>query len=71
MPFKSQKQRNLMHAVENDPAVAAKTGISQDVAAKFTAHDPGGKLPKYAPSHTGILSKNRQKKKKKLGKLFK
>lgn len=47
MPFKSQAQRNLMYAIENDPAVSQSTGIPQTVAKKFTAHDPGGKLPKH------------------------
>ena len=63
MPFKSQAQRNLFYAAENDPEVRKRTGISKGVAKKFTEHDSGGKLPyhkkkKHAPG-VGILSKSR------------
>jgi hypothetical protein len=47
MPFKSQAQRNLFHAAENDPKLRKKKGISKKTAKKFTEHDTGGKLPYY------------------------
>jgi len=64
MPFKSQAQRNLFYAAENDPEVRKRTGISKGVAKKFTEHDEGGKLPyhkkkKKHQSGVGILSKSR------------
>lgn len=51
MPFKSDKQRKLMYAVANNPAVAKKTGISKAVADKFIEHKAQGgvmatKMPK-------------------------
>jgi hypothetical protein len=66
MPFKSQAQRNLFYAAENDPEVRKRTGISKGVANKFTAHDEGGKLPKHVKKKkhhpgTGILSKSRNR----------
>ena len=62
MPPRSQKQRNLMFAAKNDPAVRKRTGISKSVAQDFTSSDPGGKLPKYTKKKrpgVGILSKSR------------
>lgn len=38
MPFKSEAQRRLMYAVENEPGVAKKTGVPKSVAEKFIAH---------------------------------
>jgi hypothetical protein len=45
VPPVSEKQRRLMRAVVNDPAVAKKTGVSRTVAKEFNAADKGGKLP--------------------------
>ena len=47
MPFKSDKQRKLMYAVANNPAVAKKTGIRKEVADKFIEHKAqGGSMKK-------------------------
>lgn len=53
MPPVSEKQRRLMWAVSNSPAVAKKTGIPQKVGKEFAQTDPGGKLPKRAPKKKG------------------
>lgn len=50
-----------MFAAKNDPEVRKRTGISKGTAEKFTEHDEGGKLPR----HVGVLSKKRQKRRKK------
>jgi len=50
MPFRSKAQSRLMHAAANDPAVAKKTGVPQDVAEEFVAAGHGrkqGKLPEH------------------------
>jgi len=44
MPFKSQKQRGLAHAVASGKA--KRKGMSKSAAAKMISHDVGGKLPK-------------------------
>jgi len=46
MPFESDKQRRMMYAAAEDPAVAKKMGISQEEAAKFIK-DSGGKTLKH------------------------
>lgn len=48
MPFESQAQRGLAHAVASGKA--RKKGMSKCAAKKMIAHDPGGKLPKVAKS---------------------
>ena len=49
MPAKSKAQFRLMKAVEHNPKLAKRTGISQDVAAEYTSSNVGkksyGKLP--------------------------
>ena len=49
MPAKSKAQFRLMKAVENNPKIAKKVGISEDVAKEFTQSNVGkkayGKLP--------------------------
>ena len=44
MPFESQAQRGLAHAVASGKAKGA--GMSKSAAKKMIADDPGGKLPK-------------------------
>ena len=44
MPFKSEAERSLMNAVAKGKA--RRSDISQSVAKKLVADDPGGKLPK-------------------------
>ena len=44
MPFKSQKQRGLAHAV----ASGKSNRMTKTAAKKMIAHDTGGKLPKRA-----------------------
>ena len=46
MPFTSQAQRALAHAVASGKA--KKKGMSKEAARKLIAHDPGGKLPEVA-----------------------
>lgn len=48
MPFKSQAQRNLFHAADNDPKLRKKKGLSKKTTKKMTSHDQGGDLPYYA-----------------------
>ena len=49
MPFRSEAQRSLAHAV-----ASGKSGrLSLDVARKMIAHDPGGKLPKKVKRKSG------------------
>jgi len=49
MPAKSKAQFRLMKAVEHNPKLAKRTGISSDVAAEYTSSNTGkksyGKLP--------------------------
>lgn len=49
MPAKSQAQFRLMKAIEHNPKVAKKVGMSQSKAAEYTASNTGkksyGKLP--------------------------
>lgn len=45
MPPRSEAQRRLMWAAENNPAVRKRTGITKSVADEFTQADKGGKLP--------------------------
>lgn len=42
MPYKSDKQRNLMRAVAHSPDFAKKVGIPQSVGRKFEAHKAEG-----------------------------
>ncbi len=44
MPYASKSQSRLIHAVEHDPALAAKTGFSQKAAKKFIADSHGQKV---------------------------
>lgn len=44
MPFTSEAQRGLAHAVASGKA--KKKGMSKCAAKKMVSHDPGGKLPK-------------------------
>ncbi len=50
MPAKSQAQFRLMKAVENDPKVAKRTGISQKVAAEYTESNVGKKAYPKLPA---------------------
>lgn len=43
MPFKSQAQRGLAHAVASGKA--KKDGMTKAAAKRMIADDPGGKLP--------------------------
>jgi len=43
MPAKSKAQFRLMKAVEHNPKLAKRTGISQDVAAEYTSSNVGKK----------------------------
>lgn len=49
MPAKSKAQFRLMKAIENDPKIAKKIGMSSSAAAEYTASNVGkrqyGKLP--------------------------
>lgn len=56
MPFKSQAQRGLMHAVASGKA--KKAGISKAAAKKMVADDPGGKLPKTLSAAVRTQRKN-------------
>lgn len=52
MPFKSKAQSRAFFASEHDPAIAAKTGISQKAARKFISDSAGqklGNLPEHVP----------------------
>ena len=59
MPAKSKSQFRLMKAVEHNPKIAKKVGISPDVAAEYTESNVGkksyGKLPevKQKPMNKG------------------
>ena len=44
MPFKSEAQRRLAHAVASGKAKSGS--MSQSAAKRLVADDPGGKLPK-------------------------
>ena len=44
MPSTSEKQRNFMAAVANNPAFAKKAGVPQSVGRDFTAADKGRKF---------------------------
>lgn len=46
MPSKFPAQRRTMQAAANNPAVAAKTGISPSVAREFAAADAAKSRPK-------------------------
>lgn len=58
MPAKSKAQFRLMKAVEHNPKLAKRTGISQDVAAEYTSSNTGkksyGKLPDRKASGGGV-----------------
>ena len=43
MPAKSKAQFRLMKAIEHDPKIAKKFGMSQDVAAEYTSSNIKGK----------------------------
>jgi len=49
MPAKSQAQFRLMKAVENDPKVAKKVGISRSTAAEYTQSNTGKKAYSKLP----------------------
>lgn len=57
MPFKSEKQRKFLKAVEHDPKFAKKVGVSQDVAREFSAAEELKKIHK-----TPRVPKMKQKK---------
>lgn len=44
MPFKSEAQRGLAHAVASGKV--KRSGMSQSAAKRLIADDPGGKLPR-------------------------
>jgi len=46
MPFKSEKQRRLFYVAASGKKTKAK-GLSKSEAARYIAHDRGGKLPLY------------------------
>lgn len=50
MPFASQAQSRLMHAVAASDDLAKKLGVKQDVAKKFVAEGHGQKVGKL-PDH--------------------
>jgi hypothetical protein len=58
MPATSKAQFRLMKAVEHNPKLAKRTGISQDVAAEYTSSNTGkksyGKLPDRKASGGGV-----------------
>lgn len=60
MPFKSQAQSRLMHAVKNNPALASKTGVPVKVAKKFVSEGHGQKVGKL-PQHKGPFTLKREK----------
>ena len=63
MPFKSDKQRKLMYAVANNPAVAKKTGISKKVADKFIEHKAqGGSMATKMPKEGSAAYKAQERK---------
>lgn len=66
MPAKSQAQFRLMKAVENDPKVAKKVGISRSTAAEYTKSNTGKKaypkLPQKLASGGVALSVGRGEK---------
>lgn len=43
MPYKSPKQRRIMHAAANNPQFAKRVGIKQSTARKFIAHERKGR----------------------------
>jgi hypothetical protein len=52
MPFRSKAQQRLFEAAAHDPAVAARTGLSQKTARKFikdSAGEPTKGLPDHVP----------------------
>ena len=51
MPAKSKAQFRLMKAIEHDPKIAKKFGISQDVAAEYTSSNVKGKSYGKLPEH--------------------
>lgn len=59
MPAKSRAQFRLMKAIEHNPGVAKRVGMSQSAAAEYTGSNVGkkayGKLPEKAK--TGGLQK--------------
>jgi hypothetical protein len=64
MPFRSQAQSRLMHAVARDPAIAASTGVPQEVAKKFVAEGHGSKvrrLPQHVPGSEAAEEKGEPK----------
>lgn len=46
MPIKSKAQQRLMYAAANDPKVAKKTGVSQEVAKEFIEATPKNRFKK-------------------------
>ena len=51
MPAKSKAQFRLMKAIEHDPKIAKKFGMSQDVAAEYTSSNVKGKSYGKLPEH--------------------
>ena len=51
MPAKSKAQFRLMKAIEHDPKVAKKFGMSQSVAAEYTSRNVKGKSYGKLPEH--------------------
>ena len=63
MPFKSDKQKRLMYAVANNPAVAKKTGISKKVADKFIKYKAeGGSMATKMPKEGSAAYKAQERK---------
>ena len=49
MPFKSQKQANMMRAAAHDPAFAKKVGVPMKTAKKMVADSKGKPIAKAKP----------------------
>ena len=52
MPLRSKSQSRLMHAVDNDPSLAASTGVKASIAHEFVEAGHGisqAKLPEHVP----------------------
>lgn len=65
MPAKSKAQFRLMQAVEHNPKLAKKTGISKGVAEDFIAATPSAKkLPEYKAEGGGLYANVHAKQKR-------
>jgi len=70
MPAKSKAQFRLMKAVEHNPKLAKRTGISQDVAAEYTSSNVGKKSYSKLPDKmaSGGLYENINAKRERIAK---